>query len=180
MIGAAFGAKFARGIFKPVARHLPEYVREDRLAEGVALVFEHYADQARRGHVVDDAVLVHACRRRACDPSRYLVRGCASRRDALDVRALLAGDVVLVALDAADDVSRADAAELDPECFLVAALDLRAWLTGLDDEDRDALAMRAAGFTFDEIGDALDCSTSAAFARCRRLGHELAERVHGP
>jgi hypothetical protein len=46
----AFAQKVKRGIFDPVARHLGEDQRDERLAEGVALTFEKYAKEAEQGH----------------------------------------------------------------------------------------------------------------------------------
>ena len=58
----AFGHNVAAGIFVPVARHLREDIREDRLAEGIGLTLQMYLRYAERGVILDDALLVHACR----------------------------------------------------------------------------------------------------------------------
>ena len=62
----AFEAKVRAGIFNPIARHLHEDLREDRLAEGIASACRLY-----RNHDgdVDTALLVHHARLRACDIS---------------------------------------------------------------------------------------------------------------
>jgi hypothetical protein len=59
----------------------------------------------------------------------------------------------------------------------VSAIDLRDWLDELEDDDVDLLAMRFAGCTLEDIGDEAGTSVSGAFSRCRKLGHQLRERI---
>lgn len=183
-ICAAFTDKVKRGIFEPAARRIPDDAREDRLAEAVAMTYEMFATYARRGTVLPDPILVHSCRQRAHDLGRYLVRAGDARRarDVFDPRNFLEGRVEVLHIDHADhddDPLLGLAAELalNPTRRIVSAIDLCAWLDDLDGDDVDVLAMRMAGFTLDEIGEALDCSTSGAFARCRRLGGDLMKRI---
>lgn len=183
-ICAAFTAKVKRGIFEPTARRIPDDAREDRLAEAVAMTFEMFARYARRGTILPDPILVHGCRHRAHDLGRYLVRAGDARRarDVLDPRNYLEGRVEVLRIehdDGHDDPLLGLAAELslNPTRRLVSAIDLGTWLDDLADSDVDALAMRMAGYTLDEIGEALGCSTSSAFAKCRRLGRDLLDRM---
>lgn len=183
-ICAVFTDKVKRGIFEPAARRIPDDAREDRLAEAVAMTFEMFARYARRGKILPDPILVHSCRQRAHDLGRYLVRAGDARRarDVLDPRNYLEGRVEVLRIehdDGDDDPLLGLAAELslNPTRRIVSAIDLDAWLHDLADSDVDALAMRMASYTFDEIGEALDCSTSSAFARCHRLGRDLLDRM---
>jgi hypothetical protein len=79
-----------------------------------------YARYAERGELLDDAILVHACRQRATDPSRYFVHcdGYKRKKDVLDPRNFMEGQVeVLHFGDVVDDVEEAPVhlgfAELD-------------------------------------------------------------------
>ena len=188
----AFDAKVRRGMFKPVARHLPEEVREDRLQEAVAMTFEMFEHYARRGVVLEDAILVHSCRQRATDPSRRFVKtGNQPKRDVFDPRNFLGGRVEVLHLDSVigedgENGGEDDAIAFgvthglasDPASWLDAALDLAAWLASLAAEDRKLLALRSAGYTLEETAHKLAWnSTSRVFARCRRLGRELAQRA---
>ena len=89
-IRAAFDEKVRRGMFDPVARHLanPD-TAEDRMQEALALTWEMYQDRiVNRSLVLDDAILVHAAKQRACDLSRHLVRdGKCKVHDAMSERA---------------------------------------------------------------------------------------------
>ena len=60
----SFDEKVRRGIFRPVARHLPESIREERLHDAVCQTFKMYQRYARRGTLLPDAILVHSCRQR--------------------------------------------------------------------------------------------------------------------
>lgn len=76
-----FENKIRRGIFNPVARFLPEEVREDRLQDAIAQTWAMYERYAERGELLEDAILVHSCGLRATDPSRHYVPcdGCEFR-----------------------------------------------------------------------------------------------------
>jgi hypothetical protein len=196
---AAFEDKIRRGIFRPIERHLPEDVREDRLQDAIALTWAMYERYALRGELLDDAILVHSCTLRATDASRYYVpcEGYQRKRDALDPRNYMAGTVEVLRLadlheeedDEAHQVDRRDKpisvgfAELrctNPVRKILSAIDLTAWLAGLAPEDRQTLELRGAGYTLEETADKLGVSLSVVFARCRRLGEELAERAGIP
>ena len=179
-----FGDKVAAGIFDPVARHLRDDLREDRLADGIGLTFETFMRYAERGVVMDDALLVHHCRLRAIDLSRRVAgsEGTQPKRDVLDERNFSEGkvEVLHLGLELGEDdggVGFAAAMVNDPTSYLVSALSLESWLEGLDEEDRLMLALRQAGHTLSEIGLQLAASTSAVCARLRALGHELAARI---
>jgi hypothetical protein len=179
-----FADKVAAGIFKPVGRHLREDIREDRLAEGVALTFEMFTRSAERGVVIDDALLVHHCRLRAIDLSRRVAGadGIQPKRDVFDERNYTDGklEVLHLGLKLGDDdggVGYAAAMVNNPTSHILSALSLEDWLDGLDEEDRLLLALRQAGHTLNEIGLQLAASTSAVCARLHALGHELAARI---
>jgi len=111
-LSRSFNDKIRRGMFKSVARHLtnPD-TAEDRMQEGLALTWEMYQRYALEKDVVlDDAVLVHACRQRACDHGRTLVRdGKCRLHDAMSERAYHAGRVEVFRLDVwTDDDSEED------------------------------------------------------------------------
>jgi DNA-directed RNA polymerase specialized sigma24 family protein len=71
----------------------------------------------------------------------------------------------------------ADFMAANPVRKIISAIDLEAWLAELSAEDRQLLSMRMVGCGWNEIGNELGISGSSAWARCRRLGHELAERA---
>jgi DNA-directed RNA polymerase specialized sigma24 family protein len=193
-IRESFEAKVRRGIFRPVARHLPESVREDRLHDAVCQTFEMYDRYARRGTILADAILVHSCRQRAVDPSRNFVKADRTqpKRDAYDPRNYLAGHVELHHLDGcpiegADDVQGEGDRSLhlalfvefsrDPTEAILSAIDATSWLDGLNEADRELALRRVAGFTLGEVADDMCRSVSSVFSRTRELGVELAERA---
>lgn len=167
-----FADKVRRGIFQPVMRRIQGPDPEDRLAEAVGLVFEEYQRAARRGVVLEDAVLVHACRLRAVDLGRHLVKGGQRRRDVLDRRNRRDGRVQIVPLD--DD---AEWLQHDPAPALLGAIDAKAWAARLRASDRTMLAARLAGCSLREVARAARVSTTFAFTRLRMLGVELARRT---
>jgi hypothetical protein len=71
----------------------------------------------------------------------------------------------------------ADFMAANPVRKIISAIDLEAWLAELSAEDRQLLSMRMAGCGWNEIGNELAISGSSAWARCRRLGYELAGRA---
>jgi hypothetical protein len=183
----SFALRVQRGIFKPVARHLREDLVEDRLAEGIGMAFEQYANRAARGEVMSDAVLVMACHLRAIDLSRRLVGACGAqpKRDVYDERNYKDGTVEVLRLDGLlneqDDegaaLGIADADVRNPVRRLVSALDLESWLSSLASEDRLLLALRQAGHTLEEIAEVTGGRASPICHRLRELGQELAERA---
>jgi hypothetical protein len=182
----SFALKVARGMFQPIARHLRQDIAEDRLAEGIAMTFELYAKNAAEGRVIPDAILVQACHMRAIDLSRRVAgsQGCHPKRDAYDARNYTDGKLELLSLDAGcEDMEGQSSLGFDepgtphPARRLASAMDLERWLGSLDGEDRLVLALRQAGSTLDEIGQACGKSINWARHRLLRLGYELAERA---
>ena len=183
----SFADKVARGIFNPVARHLREDLVEDRLAEGIGMAFEQYANRAARGEVMNDAVLVLACHMRAIDMGRRLAGayGGQPKRDVYDERNYKNGAVEVLRLDGLledhdDEGTALGIAEADvanPARRLVSAIDLEAWLSSLPAEDRLLLALRQAGHKLEEIAEVTGGRASPICQRLRELGRELAERA---
>ena len=146
-IRAEFDRKVRRGIFNPIARRLPEDVREDRLQEAIAITWATYKRCAERGQILDDAILVYACGLRASDPSRYFVPTDGHRAgDVYDPRSYMQGHVEVLrfsdCLDHDDighpderekgnDVGLAVATASNPTRKIVSAIDLNRWLAKL-------------------------------------------------
>jgi DNA-directed RNA polymerase specialized sigma24 family protein len=189
-----FEDKIKRGIFKPIERFLHEDIREERMQEALGLTWRLYADHAERGEILDDALLVHACKLRAIDLNRYVAQcdGGQRRRDVFDLRNYIAGRVEVLRFgdfDAEDEIrgpdddeapsgfGLAEATSANPTRRILSAINLSAWLTELSAEDRRMLELRAAGFGLEEIAEKMGVSTSCVFANCRRLGHALAEHA---
>ena len=172
---AAFDEKVRAGIFNPIARHLHDEIRDDRLAEGIASAWRLY--RIHDGDV-DTALLVHHARLRACDVSRQIAGG-YSKKDVLDAR--YSGKVEVLQLDGdhldGDDVGLARALSNDPTHRIFGAISLKRWLADLAAEDRRMLELRMAGCTLKETAAEMNLSTSTVFARSRRLGLALAERA---
>jgi hypothetical protein len=80
--------KVKSGIFNPVARHLREDLVEDRMAEGIGLVFVQFVRSVETGEPMSDALFVQACHMRATDLGRRLAgaSGCQPKRDVMDER----------------------------------------------------------------------------------------------
>ena len=191
-INEAFTEKVKAGMFAPVERFLtnPD-TAEDRLAEGIALTFEMFKDRiVNRDLVLDDGILVHAAKQRACDLARQLVRAGGHHRynDAMNERAYHDGKVEVLRLDAwtEDDSEDEDhpnqiglAEELcqSPEHKLNSAVDLENWLGELSARDYSIMQARMAGYSLPRIASDLGVSTSTIFARAKKLGLELAGRA---
>jgi hypothetical protein len=186
-IRSSFDEKVRRGMFRPITRRLHADIAEDRSQEALALVYEQYRRHAEQGHILDDALLVHAARLRAEDLGRQIVLcdGVARKGCVMDVRNYIEGKVEVLRLDKivsdhdeADFLGLAEVMANNPARRIVSAIDLQAWLASLPDDDRALLSMRMAGHGWVEIGAALCISGSSAWSRCRNLGRELAERAH--
>ena len=191
-INAAFAEKVQRGIFNPVARFLtnPD-TAEDRMQEGLALTWEMYRDRiVNRDLVLDDGILVHACRQRAVDLARTFVRDGSHRiNDVMSERAYHDGRVEVMRLDSwvEDDSEDEDhhphqlgyAVELcsSPEHKMNSALDLEEWLGELSGRDYSIMQARMAGYSLPRIASDLGVSTSTVFARAKKLGLQLAGRA---
>jgi hypothetical protein len=181
-----FASKVRRGMFSPVARHLRTDIAEDRLAEGIAMAFELYAKSVAKGEPLADAILVHACHLRAIDLSRRVAgsQGGHPKRDVFDPRNYNDGKVEVWSLDAQIEGADgepwfgfAEPGVPNPAGRYASAMDLESWLGSLDAEDRLVLALRQAGSTLLEIGEATGKSINWARHRLLRLGYELAERA---
>ena len=125
--------------------------------------FELYAKNAAEGRVIPDALLVQACHMRAIDLSRRVAgsQGGQPKRDAYDPRNYHDGKLELLSLDAGcEDMEGQSSLGFDepgtphPARRLASAMDLERWLLSLDAEDRLVLALRQAGSTLEEVGDA--------------------------
>jgi hypothetical protein len=191
-INAAFSEKVQRGMFAPIARFLTNAdTAEDRMQEALALTWEMYKDRIlNRGLVLDDGILVHACRQRAVALDRTLVRSGGTRRleDAMDPRAYQRGRVEVLRLDAwveDDSVDEGHPHQLglaeefcsSPERKLNSAIDLEDWLDGLSARDYSLLAGRMAGYELERIGHDLGYSVPTTCRRVKKLGLELAARA---
>jgi hypothetical protein len=190
-INQKFAEKVARGIFRPVIRHVTGNDPEERLAEAVALTFELYAKKARAGVELDDALLVHHARLRAVDLGRQLVRSGQRKRDALDTRNYHQGRVEILRIDGLPDedgtfrreedgevvIGLADGLAQDPTPKIIGALDLASWADTLGPDDRAVLVARYEGHTLKETAEAMGSTISPVFARLKRLGTELARRA---
>lgn len=188
-----FDKKVRRGIFKPVARRLPVEIAEERLQDAIAQTWEMYRRYAlEKNKILPDAILVHYCRLRACDPGRHFVPcdGSQRLRDVLDFRNYTNGRVEVLRLDGIpqDDgelpqegdcqvLGLAEALSCSMAKRLNSAIDLETWLDKLDRDDRQMLAARAAGYTLGETATEIGCCLSTVFARTRQLGEELARRI---
>jgi hypothetical protein len=159
-----------------------------------------YQRYAERGELLDDAILVHACRLKATDPSRYLARADGRRKgDVFDARSFMNGHVEVLRLadlhEEEDDDGEGHRLEKkdrpvtigfaemrcnNPVRKILSAVDLTAWLAELPAVDRHMLELRAAGYTLEEIGDKVGVPLTAVFYNCRRLGLALAERAGIP
>ena len=191
-INATFTEKVRAGMFAPVARHLtnPD-TAEDRMQEALSLTWEMYRDRiVNRGLVLDDGILVHACRQRAVDLDRSFVRAEGTRRleDAMDPRAYQRGRVEVLRLDAwVEDDSEDEShphqigfsEELctSPERKLNSAIDLDAWLDGLSARDYSLMEGRMAGYELERIGHDLGYSIPTTCRRVKKLGLDLAKRA---
>ena len=174
----AFDEKVRRGIFRPVMRHLPDHVQEDRLQDALGLTYSMFCRYTRRGQALGDALLVHACRMRAIDPGRHVVQADGPRKkDVYDPRNENAGTVTLVRLDEHADLGYAVSLSSNPTAKILSALNLEQWLVTLGAQDRELLELRAVGNTLAEIGVKKAMSTSAVFSRLKLLGLELAEHA---
>ncbi len=190
-INVAFTEKVKAGMFAPVARHLtnPD-TAEDRMQEALALTWEMYRDRiVSRDLVLDDGILVHACRQRAVDLARTFVRDGSHRiNDTMSERAYHDGRVEVMRLDAWTEDDEEDeghphqiglAEELcqSPEHKMNSALDLEEWLGELTHRDYSIMEARMAGYSLPQIASDLGVSTSCVFHRAKKLGLELAGRA---
>jgi hypothetical protein len=162
-------------------------IAEDRSQEALALAWMNFRHHALQGHILDDGILVNFARHRAEDLGRQVVPcgGRARKFCVMDQRNYVEGKVEVLRLDKimhdrgeANLLGLAEAMAANPVRRIISALDLQAWLASLPEDDQVLLSMRMAGYRLKPIAKRLGISTSAAWARCRELGYELAERAH--
>jgi DNA-directed RNA polymerase specialized sigma24 family protein len=182
-----FAGLMARRAFEPVRRHLTGSDADDRLAEGIGMVWEMALRKAQQGVRLDDALLVHAVRLRAIEIRRQFVKGGQPRRDALHRANYSDGRTEVFHIEEFEDedgawpregdvglqVAWLSAVTHDPSHAILSALDLESWLDGLDVRDRSLLAGRYAGLGLEELANREGCSVSSTFSRLRRLGRDL-------
>ena len=184
----AFEAKVRRGIFRPIGRFLMGYPDggEDRLQEAVCTSWDLYRRHGLRGEVMDDALLVHACRLKAVDTSRHFVPGDGTHRncDALSPHAYHKGKVrAVLSVDDTDTTTNL----LDsiypirnPTRDIISSIDLRTWVSELSAEDRTLLKARFSGEDLATAGSLVGVSAATACRRLRALGLALSERCGIP
>jgi len=192
-INEEFADKVRRKIFHPVKRHLKiEHEAEDRWQDAVAQVWAMYSRYAARGEILEDALLVHACRLRATDMNRRFVGTMGSRctnQDVMDPRAYRDGHVWLYRLggihdeeqadetDRALEVSLSETAAEDPEQRWISAIDLESWIGAQTFQDQGLLSGKMEGKTTKEVAHESRLPYMVAWRKTRNLGHELADRA---
>ena len=192
-INQEFSAKVRRKIFHPVKRHLKiEHEAEDRWQDAVAQVWAMFSRYAVRGEILDDALLVHACRLRATDMDRRFVGTLGAHRtnqDVLDPRCYRDGHVHVYRLggihdaeqagetDRAMEVSLAETAAEDPELRWNSAIDLESWIGNQTFQDQGLLSGKMEGKTTKEVAHESRLPYMVAWRKTRDLGHELADRA---
>lgn len=191
IVNQQFDRLMRKGAFNGIRRFIRAGDSDDRLSEGIAQALELALRKAARGESMDDALVVFAARRRALDIRRRFVKGGQPRRDVMCHANYVDNKVQVVHLDGLEDeedgwrgegdvglqVAWAAALTEDPCERILSALDLETWVETLREDDRAVLRLRYSGCTLTETAAAVGCSTSAAFARLRRLGAELAQRA---
>ncbi|WP_437301146.1 hypothetical protein [Sorangium sp. So ce426] len=190
----SFEDRITRGIFNPVARLLPEHVREDRPQDAIAQTWAMYERYAERGELLDDAILVHSCGPRATDASRYYVpcNGYQRKCDVFDPRNFMEGRIEVLRFGDFDDEDEhrgpdedeapvgfglAEATSSNPTRRILSAINLTAWLADLPADDRRMLELRAAGFDLEEISGEIGSSMFAICRRIEELGENLARHA---
>jgi hypothetical protein len=169
-----------RGIFQPVARHVP-HDTEERMQDAIAQTWAMYRRYAQRGQELEPALLVHACRLKAQDIGRHFANdGTQKKKDVYDKRNFLEGRVAMLDIDAPDAGAQlalgfAEKMASNPTRKINSAIDLEDWLGTLSARDRKMLELRMAGHTWKETGTAVGMPLRSAFGRCRRLGLQLIE-----
>jgi hypothetical protein len=187
-VRASFEEKVKSGLFAPVARHLRDDLVEDRMAEGLGLVYVQFARSVTKGEPMTDALLVQACHMRAIDLSRRLAGagGSQPKRDVMDERNYKSGKVEVLRLDGQSGndeenegyvLALAEGDVGHPARWLHSALDLQTWLSRLPAADRLLLGLRRAGHTLEEIAAKTGMCITAILKRLKELGRELAERA---
>lgn len=190
-VNQQFDRLVRQGAFRPILRFITGADADDRLQEGISQTFELALRKAARGEQMDDPLVVYATRLRATDIRRRFVKGGQPRRDALCHANFVDGRVQVLHIDGLDHESDgwprdgdpglqaawSAAVAVDPAEQLAAAIDLGAWLSGLEAADRELLAGRLAGHTLQELAWRTDRSVTNLFQRLRQLGKSLAEHA---
>ncbi len=180
-----------RGAFDRLRRYVTTTDQDDRMAEAIGQVWAMASRKAELGIRMDNALVVHAVKLRAIDHRRQLARGGQPRRDVMHFSNFVDGKVEIHRIDGLLDedghftrecdnvlqVAWLAATSLDPADQLASAIDIDAWLTSLDDADRDLLAGRLAGFSLQELASRTNRSITAVFQRLRTLGADLADHA---
>jgi len=187
-----FNEKVRSGMFNPVLRHLTdENTAEDYLQDAVCQTWQMYTRYAEKGKILDDALLVHACKLRAIDLSRRFVgsNGAHARnQDVLDKRPYRDGKIKVLRIDGFADeqspdgdrqvqIGWAEAMSITPEREMNSALDLEAWVGDLPFKDQDLMKLKYLGHGCRDVTDKLDLPYMPTYRRIRQLGIELAARA---
>jgi hypothetical protein len=186
-----FSSLMQKGAFEPIRRFLTGADADDRLAEGIAMVYETAVRKAAQGVAMDDALVVYAARLRAIEIRREFVKGRQPRRDALHRANYTDGRTEVFHIDGFEDESGAwpregdvglqvawsSALTHDPAAEILSALDLDGWLNTLATADQALLADRLAGRSLQEIAWRSDRSITSVFQRLRVLGAGLARQA---
>jgi DNA-directed RNA polymerase specialized sigma24 family protein len=192
-VNQEFSNKIERGLFRPVDRFISDRSEaEDRLQDAICQTWATYRRYATEmGVVLDDPLLIHACRQRAVDLSRRFVGADDTRnrnQDVLDPRVFRNGLAVVLRLDWAgvdeghngrrsEEVGLAQEVAANPERKLNSALDLEKWVGGLSHRDRHLMEGKWLGVSTKQIAHDLDLSHSTAWRIEKNLGHDLARRA---
>ena len=188
-----FDQKVRSGMFRPILRHLTdENTAEDYLQDAVCQTWQLYCRNAeQKGKILDDALLVHACRLRAVDLSRRFVGsdGAQNRcQDVLDKRPYRDGKIQVLRIDGFQDdqtpdgdrqvqIGWAEVTSTMPEPEMLSAMDLERWVGGLAFKDQDLMKLKYLGNGYREITGKLGLPYQHTYRRIRQLGHELADRA---
>lgn len=188
-----FDQKVRNGMFRPILRHLTdENTAEDYLQDAVCQTWQVYCRNIEeKGKVLDDALLIHACKLRAVDMSRRFVGADGARcrnQDVLDKRLYRDGKVMVLRIDGFQDeqtpdgdrqvqIGWAEATNITPEREMNSALDLETWIGDLPFKDQDLMKLKYLGHGCRDITNKLDLPYMPTYRRIRQLGHDLADRA---
>ena len=192
-INEEFENKIRRGIFRPVDYFISDRAEaEDRLQDAICATWKTYSRYiTEKGKILDDALLVHACRLRAIDRSRRFVGadGTFTRnQDVLDPRVYQSGLATVLRLDWEDveegrdgrhskEVGLARDVSADPTDNLHSAMDLESWVGDLSHRDRHIMEAKWVGVGTKQIAHDLDLNNTTAWRIEKKLGHDLADRA---
>ncbi|MCP4449343.1 MAG: hypothetical protein GY811_29025 [Myxococcales bacterium] len=169
-----------RGVFDPTARHISPHIdTEDRLQDSIAATWERYRSHGLRGKVLSVGELRQLCRWKAIDLNRQFVPSDGAQRlqDALSVEAYRRGRVEVLSLDEVMENGLARSSQPNPQNHIDSASDVSVWLDELAERDCELIGGRLSGETLTDTGKNVGLSASAACARLKKLGHELADRL---